>query len=204
MAKVRSTLNEKLHQVSTSVHKEMTRGSKSEHGKVVNRLIETLDSLMDTFSPDIKARNMKTGAVLDENIGSGIHHSDGIGEKCLSRFIDERMKTVGGNMVSFFASIQSPKIDTGPKKAKKMSPAVNVMKEEKQAFGLLVGKFSSAEETLAYPLTSIPLLLATPDGNLRQSSKATFRNHIMHESNSIIEISPYHHASWIIDDMAAL
>ena len=36
MAKVRSDLNEKLHQVSTSVHKEMTRGSKSEHEKVVN------------------------------------------------------------------------------------------------------------------------------------------------------------------------
>ena len=66
MAKVRSALNEKLHQVSTSVHKEMTRGSKSEHEKVVNRLIETLDSVMDPFSPDIKARNMKTGAVLDE------------------------------------------------------------------------------------------------------------------------------------------
>ena len=100
---------------------------------------------MDPFSPDIKARNMKTGAVLDEKIVSGFLHFDGIGEKCLSRFIDERIKTVGANRVSFSAPIQNPKIDTGLKKAKKMSSAVNVMKEEKQAFGLLVGKFSSAE-----------------------------------------------------------
>ena len=151
--------------MSTSVHKEMTRGSISEHEKVVNRLIETFDILMDPFSPDIKTRNMKTGAVIDEKIVSGLLHSDGIGEKCLSRFIDERIKTVGANRV-FFAPIQNPKIDTRLKNAKKMSPAVNVMKEEKQAFGLLVGKFSSAEEALAYPLTSIPLSLATPDGNL--------------------------------------
>ena len=204
MAKVTSALNEKLHQVPSSVHKEMTRGSKSEHEKVVNRLIETLDSLMDPFSSDIKARNMKTGAVLDEKIVSGLLLSDGIGEKCLSKFIDERIKTVGANRVSFFAPIPNPKIETGLKKPKKMPAAVNVMKEEKQAFGLLIGKFSSTEEALAYPLTSIPLSLATPDGNLRQSSKATFGNHIMHESNSIIEDSPYHHASWIIDGMAAI
>ena len=100
---------------------------------------------------------MKTGAVLDEKIVSGLLHSDGIGEKCLSRFIDERIKTVAANRVSFFAFIQNMKIDTGLKNAKKMLHAVNVMKEEKQAFGLLVGKFSSAEEALAYPLTSIPL-----------------------------------------------
>ena len=84
MAKVRSTLNAKLHQVSTSVHKEITRWSKSEHEKVVSRLIESLDSLVNPFFPDIKGRNMKTGAVLD----------DCIGEKCLSRFIDERIKSV--------------------------------------------------------------------------------------------------------------
>ena len=144
-----SIVNEKLHQVSTSVHKEITRGSQSEHEKVVNRLIETLDSLMGPFSQDIKARNMNTGAVLDEKIVPGLLHSDGIGEKCLSRFIDEPITTVGANSVSCFAPIQNTKIDTGLKNAKKMSPAVNVMKEEKQAFGLLVGKFSSAEEALA-------------------------------------------------------
>ena len=123
MEKVRSALYEKLHQVSTSVHKEMAHGSKSEHEKVVNRL----DSLMDPFSPDIKARNMKTGTVLNEKIVSGLLHSDGIGEICLSRFIDELIKTVGAN--SFFAPIQNLKIDTGLKNAKKMPPAVNVMKK---------------------------------------------------------------------------
>ena len=121
---------------------------------------------MDPFPPDIKARNMKTGVVLDEKIVPGLLHSVGIGEKCLSRFIDERIRTVAANRVNFFAPIQNPKIDTGLKNTKKMSPAVNVMKEQKQAFGLLIGKFSSAEEALSYPLTSIPLSLATPDANL--------------------------------------
>ena len=32
----------------------------------------------------------------------------------------------------------------------------------------------------------------------------SYLHHIMHESNSIIEDSPYHHASWIIDGMAAI
>ena len=65
------------------------------------------------------------------------------------------------------------------------------MKEEKLAFGLLVGKFTSAKETLAYPLTSFPSLsLATP---------AAFRNHVMHEPNCVTEDLPFHYASWIID-----
>ena len=179
MAKVRSTFNEKLHQLTTSVHKETTPGSKKEHERVVIRLVDALRNLMDPFLPGMDARNMKSGEILDKQIIAGLLHSDQTGERCLSKFIRERIKEEGVKRVSFFAPIKNPKIDTGLRKDKKVATAVNILKEEKQAFGLLVGKLNSTEEALQYPLTSIPLSLATPDGNLRQSSNASFRNHIM-------------------------
>ena len=39
---------------------------------------------------------------------------------------------------------------------------MNVLKEDQQAFGLLVGKVPTSEEAHSYPLRTVPLALATP------------------------------------------
>ena len=48
-------------------------------------------------------------------------------------------------------------------KAKKDPKVVNILKEDRQAFGLLAGKATSPEEAHSYPLTTVPLALATPE-----------------------------------------
>ena len=77
-----------------------------------------------------------------------------------------------------------------------------MIKEDCQAFGLLVGKVKSQEEALAYPLTSIPLALANPDHTFRQGSKATLRNYLIEESDALC--SPPEDADWFIDGMATV
>ena len=43
-----------------------------------------------------------------------------------------------------------------------------MIKEDRQAFGLLVGKVQSPSEALKYPLTTVSLALAKPDQTLHQ------------------------------------
>ena len=80
---------------------------------------------------------------------------------------------------------------------------MNILKEEKQASGVLVGKAISPEETHSHPLTTVPLALATLERDLRQGTKSVFRNYLIGESTSIIEETPKG-CIWLIDGMAAV
>ena len=160
---------------------------------------------------------MKTGVVIDSTIVQELLASNETGEALLKTFVDERLVSVGEDRVSIFTPIKNPKIKTGLKKDKKSEKGLNVLKEEKQAFGLLVGKSTTAEEAHSHPLTSIPLALASPEGTLRQSNKAALRNHLIEEgdaidyfreyvisdSNSATTSVPFQ-GDWIIDGMAAI
>ena len=73
-----------------------------------------------------------------------------------------------------------------PKKAPR---AVHILKEEKQAFGILVGKATSARE--APPLNSMQLVLFTENKDLRQESKAALRNHMITETGEVGEVAPF-------------
>ena len=49
------------------------------------------------------------------------------------------MKAPEEKRIDFFASIPKPKIDTGLKKLKVKNNTLDVIKENRQAFGILVG-----------------------------------------------------------------
>ncbi len=49
----------------------------------------------------------------------------------------------------------------------------------------MIGKNRSPEELLSYPLTSVPLALASPGGDLRQGSKAALRNHLIEDADAL-------------------
>ena len=53
------------------------------------------------------------------------------------------------------------------------------------------------------PLTCVPLALSSPDGDLRQGSKASLRNHLIEESDALTN-EPAVRAMWLVDDMAAV
>ena len=48
---------------------------------------------------------------------------------------------------------------------------VTVLKQDRQAFGSLLSKSVSLEEAFKYPVTSLPLSIATGEVELRQSGK---------------------------------
>ena len=52
---------------------------------------------------------------------------------------------------------------------------MNQLTEEKQAFGLLVVKVISPEETYSYLLTTFPIALSDSSGELQQSQKVPFK-----------------------------
>ena len=54
-------------------------------------------------------------------------------------------------------------MDTGLKEKKQMPKVINILKEDKQAFGAPVGKTTSLLKAHSYPMTSVPVALASPD-----------------------------------------
>ena len=73
-------------------------------------------------------------------------------------------------------------------RAKKIPKAVSIPKEGRQAFGALVGKATSPRDAHSYPLTTVPLALASLDSDLRQGCKAALRNFLIEESTAEVQI----------------
>ena len=92
---------------------------------------------------------------------------------------------------------------TDDMKPKKTLNVINILKEEMQAFGALVGQATIAREALSYPLASVPLALSTEESGLRQGTKATLRNHMIDETKAE-EDEPPTRAEWLMDGMAAV
>ena len=113
------------------------------------------------------AKNIKTGVLLDDHVVKDMLTSTTIGEKILQEFIEKRINNSNSERTDFFHPIKNPKLNTGLNKVIKEPKNINILKEDKQAFGLLLGKSTSPKEAHSYHLTSVPLSLAAPDGNLR-------------------------------------
>ena len=165
-------------------------------------LVDKLDNFFDPFDQG-PARHLKSGTEIDKDIIQGLLGSTKTGEMLLEGFIETRVRRTGENRVHFAAPIRNPKIKTGLEKTKKEPKIVNILREDKQAFGALVGKSTSAEEAHSYPLTSIPLALASPERNLRQGTKADLRNLLINDSNALKKEVPLR-ADWIVDGMSAV
>ena len=114
------------------------------------------------------------------------------------------MKAPDEKRIDFFASIPKSKIRTELEKVKVKNNTLDMIKEDRQAFGLLVGNFQSPSEALKYPLTIVSLTLAEPDETLRQqSTKATMRRFLYKKSDAIYNQTP-EEADWLVDGMAAV
>ena len=217
MAKIRSKLKERFAMLTSSVHKEITTGARKKHDGIVERLTRKLEENFDPFLNG-PARHFMTGAQIDKSVISGLLSSDVAGERGFQKFVKERMmRTVdetdnGGNedeinddkrKVTFFDPIPKMKIKTGMEKEKKANKKLDTLKEDRQAFGVLVGKALTPTEALTYPLTSIPLSLADPDRSIRsQSTKSTLRNELISLSNAgKLNLETTSTKDWYVDGM---
>ena len=107
-------------------------------------------------------------------------HAEEVGNKRFIAFVQDRLME---GKKSFLEPICKVKLKTGSKKKKKVLKSLSVLKEnykeDCQAFGLFVNKTEKLAEAFKYPITSVPLAVATlylPKSTLYQSDKAGLRN----------------------------
>ena len=81
-----------------------------------------------------------------------------------------------------------------------------MIKEDRQTFGILVGKVQTPSEALKYPLSTVALALTKPDQTSSQlSTKATLRRLFYKKIrlNTVVKETP-DEADWLVDGMAAV
>ena len=190
---LRTSLHKVLNMKTSSKHKEVAPRVKRLHNEHVRSLKNKLRGYgVDPFSTGFP-KHISKGIEINTSVAK-------IGMTQFKSFVEERL--VKGT-VNFFAPIKKNKLQTGVKIKKKAPKAVEVLKEDCQAFGTIVAKSLSLKEAFRYPITSIPLSVAFPDGVLRQSEKASFRNFLIEKSNATSKIMPKK-AAWLVDGMAAV
>lgn len=145
MAKLRSLLKERLDVLTASTHKEINISARKQHEKMVASLLLQLVKYFDPFLVG-PARHMKSGKEIDHDVVKGLLSSSKAGEKQYKEFVYARLKASGEERVNFFDKIINLKIKTGMEKLKKSPNAINILKEDRQAFGVLVGKATTPEE----------------------------------------------------------
>ena len=201
-SELRQNFRKMLYTKTSSKHKEMTPGGKSMHSKHVEKLMTQITCYgIDPFSEE-NPKSFSTGVEIKKEVTGDMLKAKQLGSAQYETFLKERL--VDG-IKAFFDPIPRNKLRTGirKKKKKKTPKAIEILKEDRQAFGLIVSKSVSMEEAFQHPITTVPLALATTESGLRQSDKASFRNLIIKESNSITEIAPKR-CAWFVDGMAVI
>ena len=196
---LRSYMNS-VHDKTNSTHKELTLGGKELHEKHVQDLKLVLQNYgIDPFSNDVP-RCFATGEELAEDIASDVLAAPSIGNKLYKKFITERLY---GRKKSLFDKIPKNKLKYVKKKKKKTIKEKTVLQEDRIAFGYIISKSIDPKTAFAYPITSLPLAIAEPDGTLRASCKATLRNYLIDECCAEVRKVP-NNCDWIVDGMAAI
>ena len=144
---------------------------------------------------------MTTGKIIDAKIIQGSLDAEKIGNSKYLEFVAERLME---GTKKFYNPIKKTNLDTGIKRKPRANKACEV-KEDRQAFGIVLSENIDLEEALQYPLIAFPLSSATPEGNLRQrNNKALLRNFLITEANAIVENPDLIRSRWIVDEMALI
>ena len=115
------------------------------------------------------ARHIVTSIELNPKIIEGLLSAPEIERYELS--VEERL--VEGT-VDFYKPIRKLFLATGLEQMPQVQKAIAVLKQDWQAFGTLLSESVSLSQAFQYPLTTLPLSIATPEGRLRQAPKHPF------------------------------
>ena len=176
----------------------MTIRNKRRHLHHAQKLKRTLlDYGIDPFGTG-PSQNLVTGKEIDGDLVKGSLGAAKTGNKAYLNFVNQRL--VEGNK-TLFNPIPKINLMTGMETKKRKSKEVSVLTEDKQAFGIIISKAASLEEAFKYPITSLPLSIAMPDGSLYQTEKAPLRKQIIGDANTTRYLQ---NATWIVDGMYAI
>ena len=150
---------------------------------------------------DGPAKQLTTWKIIDAKIIQDLLDAEKISNSNYLEFVAERL--VKGRK-NFFDSIKKTNLDTVIKRKPRANKS-SAIKEDGQAFRTVLSENIDLEEALQYGLTTFPLSLATPEGNLRQrNNKALLRNFLTTEPNAIVENPDLIRSCWIVDLMALI
>ena len=139
---LRKSLHKVFYMKTSSKHKEITPRGKRLHFEHVNSLKSKLrDYGTNPFSSG-PPRNISSGREIEDYIVNDMSRALEIGMKQFKAFVEDRL--VQGT-VSFFSPVKKNKLQTGIKKQKKTPKAVEILKEDCQAFGTIISKSLSLE-----------------------------------------------------------
>ena len=199
VAKLRLLTKERLRIKTQNVHSETKSGAKSRHEKQVISLVEKLCTYSNPFEGP--AHTLATGVQIAPEIVTGLLTARSTGEEMHRKFYSDRLLSPE---IDYFQPIKRSNIKTGLEKKKKTTKALSVLKEDRQALGLIVSKCQNKREAFCHCLTKYPLAIATPDGKLYQpGSKANFRNHLIKQAEANV-MSPPRGGTVIYDGMAVI
>ena len=115
---------------------------------------------------------------LPKNLIKGLIEVDIIGDKSHNAFVQERLVQEKKS----FDPINNFQLNTGLQSKKAKPKALSVVKEDRQAFEVMLGTDTDLSEALKYPFTTAPLSIAKFDHTLRRGSNGNLRNFIVNES----------------------
>ena len=171
-AELRKELRSKMRLKTASTHKESTYGEIQRHKEQIQSLLKNLKTYVNHFHGAV--RNMVTEAKVSVSIVNGLLFSREKGEECLEEFIEKRLAS---REKGFYEPIKRSGIQITIEKKKKPRE-ISILKEDRQALGLFVAKYSGKKEAFSYSLTNYPLALSTVRGTLyKPLRKHLFRNY---------------------------
>ena len=154
---------------------------------------------VDPFSEDVP-KAFSTGTEIPKEIVDNVLNAAEIGDAKYISFVKERLID---RTKSFFDPIKKNNLNLGISKKKKLPKAVEILKEDKQAFGLMVAKSATMAESFEYPITSVPLSIATTECTLRQSNKSQLRATLVDIAGALSHVTTTD-CAWFIDGMAVI
>ena len=173
--------------------KNLHRKIKKLHFDHVQALKKKLrDYNAEPFQPG-PARNIVTGREIDKAVIKRLLNAPEKGNCQYKKFVNDVFVT---GSKTIFDTISKNKIQTGMEMTKKKCKKVDVLQEDKKAFGLIISKCQSKEEGFSFPMTYYPLSISKSEEILYSSDKSKFRNEIICQS---FASEPMSHATWIID-----
>ena len=125
MAKIRSKLKDKFDILTSSVHKELTTGSRLKHDRIVESLFRTLEEHLIPFL-DGPTRHIITGREIEKSVMAGLLSSDETGEKRFIKFVNERMMRSDETRASFFDPIPKTNVKRGMEREKKANKKMKI------------------------------------------------------------------------------
>jgi hypothetical protein len=207
-AALRNCFHEHLHyQNKASKHKDLTASRIERDEKDVQSVVNVLT---DVFIPPFSEHpltSISTGITVPEDAAETMLTVQELGKAAMESFINDRLSDDA--ILSFFDPIKKMKVPgfiVNKKKICKTRSKVVAIESSKNLFSkiAIIAQKRSIDMKLLfmYPLGSVPLSLAEPDGTLKKTAKSVLLHKLEGSMEPIVEIPAG--CAYIVDGMAAV